>query len=38
MRMCLSYEKPGEDGYRLKNNKNKVDRVERASCNNKCGG
>ena len=37
MRMCLSYEKPGEDSYRWKNNKNKVDRVERASCN-KCGG
>ena len=36
--MCLSYEKPGEEGYRLKNNKNKVDRVERDSCNNKCGG
>ena len=38
MRMWLSYEKPGEEGYILKNNKNKVDRIERTSCNNKCGG
>lgn len=37
MRMWLSYEKPGEEGYILKNNKNKVDRIERTSCNNKCG-
>lgn len=27
--MWLSYEKPGEEGYILKNNKNKVDRIER---------
>ena len=38
MRMCLLYKQPGEEGYWLKNNKNKVDGIGRASCNNKCGG
>ena len=36
--MCLLYKQPGEEGYWLKNNKNKVDGIGRASCNNKCGG
>lgn len=38
MRTCLLHKRPGEEGYRLKNNKNKVDGIGRASYNRKCGG